>query len=98
MEDQIINHKETQAEDKRYNIQLDKNGKRYIFSVPDGTPLGVAYDSCAEILYALSGMIQEATKQMLPKPADEAAVASPEVQASVVAEAMTDQEVVNQAN
>jgi hypothetical protein len=87
VEDQIINHQETQSEEKRYNIQLDKNGKKYIFSVPDGTPLGVAYDSCAEILYALSGMIQEATKKMLPKPADEVAVASQPIEAEVVNQA-----------
>jgi hypothetical protein len=92
MEDQVINHTETQSEDKRYNIQLEKAGKKYIFSVPDGTPLGSAYDSCAEILYALSGMIQEATKQMMPKkPEDEAQVAS------VVSEEVK-AEVVNQAN
>lgn len=89
MEDQIINHTETQSEEKRYNIQLDKSGKKYIFSVPDGTPLGVAYDSCAEILYALSNMIQEATKQMLPKPVDEAAVVPEKVEEAIV---------VNQAN
>lgn len=90
MEDQIINHKETQSEEKRYNIQLDKDGKKYIFSVPDGTPLGSAYDSCAEILYALSGMIQEVTKQMLPKKPDDEVLVAP-------AEPIKN-EVVNQAN
>lgn len=98
MEDQVVNHVETQSEDKRYNIQLDKNGKRYIFSVPDGTPLGTAYDSCAEILYALSGMIQEATKQMLPKPVDEVAVASDEALANTNTSPEAQAEVVNQAN
>jgi len=72
MEDQKVEHLQTQSEEKRYNISLDKDGKKYIFSVPDGTPLGVAYDSCAEILYAISGMIQKATQQMLPqKPSEE---------------------------
>jgi hypothetical protein len=88
VEDQIINHTETQSEDKRYNVQLDKNGKKYVFSVPDGTPLGCAYDACAEILYALSGMIQQATQQMLPKkPEDEVAVASQPIEAEVVNQA-----------
>lgn len=108
MEDQVVNHVETQSsdyakassdtEEKRYHLTLDKNGKKYVFSVPDGTPLGVAYDSCAEILYALSGMIQEATKKLVPQPKDEAVVASQPIEASADAEAMADKEVVNQAN
>jgi len=89
MEEQVVNSeiKNIPSEEKRYNIQLNKNDKKYIFSVPDGTPLGEAYDSCAEILYALSNMIQEATKKMMPQQSqDEAQVTSVE------------SEVVNKAN
>jgi hypothetical protein len=54
-------------DEKRFHVQLEKDGKRYIFSVPDGTSLGVAYDTCFEILTGIHSMMQQANQTVAPQ-------------------------------
>jgi hypothetical protein len=67
-----VNEQEVQAglikpEDKRFYVQLDRDGKKYIFSVPDGTSLGLAYDTCFEILTGIHSMMQQANNSVAPQ-------------------------------
>ena len=70
MEEQKIENKDIDLTDKRFNIQLKKGDQMYIFSVPDGTPYGTAYDACLEILIALNDMINKATEKVRQQPQD----------------------------
>lgn len=54
--------------DRRFNIQLQKGDQKFIFSVPDGTPYGTAYDACLEILIALKDMINKSVESFLVQP------------------------------
>ncbi len=69
MEDQIIDipveQKDIKLEDKRFNIKLDRDGKEFVFSVPDGTPFGAAYDACLQILLALKDMINKSAESIV---------------------------------
>jgi hypothetical protein len=54
--------------EKRFNIQLKKGEQMFIFSVPDGTPYGTAYDACLEILIALKDMINKSVESFQNQP------------------------------
>lgn len=72
MEDKVIDTQiEQQAvinpEEKRLNIEVEKDGKKFIFSVPDGTSVGTAYDACYNVLQAILGFAQKITENAKPQ-------------------------------
>lgn len=62
---QDIKQEDLTLEGKRFNIKLDRDGKQYVFSVPDGTPFGQAYDACLQILLALKDMINKSAESII---------------------------------
>ncbi len=81
MENQVqdIEQKDITLDGKRFNIKLDRDGKQYVFSVPDGTPFGTAYDACLQILLALKDMINKSAEAILAEstPKEVSEVAEP---------------------
>lgn len=49
------------------NLQIEKNDRTYIFSLPMGAPYGECFDACHEALQEITRMAQKAADASKPK-------------------------------
>lgn len=64
--------KKTMDLSDRLNMQTKKGDNVYIFSIPNNSPIGEAYDACFSILERIARISQEALEKMKEESADSA--------------------------
>jgi hypothetical protein len=70
---------EAVVEPKYLNFEVERGARKYIFCIPDGSPIGETYDVAHLILQRLTDLAAEATKNLArPDAAPEAVVVSGE--------------------
>ena len=50
------------------NIEIYKNDRKYVFSLPFGAPLGECYDACHDVLQEIIEMSKKASENAKQKP------------------------------
>lgn len=51
---------------ERLNLKVEKNGRDFIFSMPDQTPIGEAWDAAYQILLHLVELAKQANAKVKP--------------------------------
>ncbi len=54
-----------------FRLQVEKNGRKYAFEAPAGSPLGESHDALYDFLNEIVGMANEAVKKVEPQAQDE---------------------------
>ena len=55
-------------EDKKLiNIEIERNGNKYYFVMPDNCPIGEAFDAAYEIITKIVGIANNVTDNIKPK-------------------------------
>lgn len=67
MENSLENTVETQTpQSQTVNIEIEKNGRKYYFVLPNNTPIGEAYDAAYQFLVRLTELAKEITEKAKP--------------------------------
>ena len=60
--------------DLKYCMSVEKGERKYVLSMPVGSPLGECYDACHEFLSEIAKLSQEAVVKATQQPEQEAPV------------------------
>lgn len=57
---------QTQEVPPTVNIEIEKNGRKFYFVLPNNTPIGEAYDAAYQFLVRLTELAKEITEKAKP--------------------------------